>query len=122
MGISSINIMQGDLALALENKSLTLAEPTPINISIKSEPDKEKNGTFASPATALANKVFPVPGGPINKAPLGIFPPKFVNFIGFFKNSTISFASCNPATLLKVILTLFLESKREAFDFPILKI
>ena len=46
----------------------------------KSEPEIEKKGTFASPAMAFANKVFPVPGGPINKAPLGILPPNRVYF------------------------------------------
>ena len=52
------------------NISLTLDAPTPTNISTKSDPEIEKNGTLASPAIALASKVFPVPGGPINKAPL----------------------------------------------------
>ena len=33
-----------------------------------------KKGTPASPAIALASKVFPVPGGPTKSAPLGIFP------------------------------------------------
>ena len=33
---------------------------------------------FASPATAFANNVLPVPGGPTNNAPLGIFAPKSV--------------------------------------------
>ena len=37
----------------------------------------EKNGTFASPAIALANSVFPVPGDPTNNTPFGIFPPSF---------------------------------------------
>ena len=52
-----------------------------------------KNGTPASPAIALANKVLPVPGGPTSKAPLGIFPPNLLNFFGSFKNSTISSTS-----------------------------
>ena len=78
--ISSINIMHGAFSLAWRNKSLTLEAPTPTNISTKSEPDMEKNGTLASPATAFANKVLPVPGGPINNAPLGIFPPRSVYF------------------------------------------
>ena len=38
--------------------------PTPTNISTKSEPEIEKNGTPASPATARASSVLPVPGGP----------------------------------------------------------
>ena len=106
--ISSMNIMEGAFSFACLNKSRTREAPTPTNISTKSEPDKEKKGTFASPATAFANKVFPVPGGPTNKAPLGIFAPISVYFFGFFKNSTIStisiFASAKPATSLKVVL------------------
>ena len=45
----------------------------------------EKKGTLASPAIALANNVFPVPGGPIKRAPFGIFPPKRPNFLGLLK-------------------------------------
>ena len=65
--------------------SLTLDAPTPTNISTKSEPEIEKNGTLASPAIALANNVFPVPGGPINSAPFGIFPPSLLNFLDLLK-------------------------------------
>jgi hypothetical protein len=53
-----------------------------------------KKGTPLSPAHALANIVFPVPGGPVNKAPLGIFAPSLLYFSAFFKksiNSTISY-------------------------------
>ena len=88
--ISSIKIIEGDFSFACLNKSLTRDAPTPTNISTKSEPESEKKGTLASPATALANKVFPVPGGPTKSAPFGILPPKTVYFSGFFKNSTIS--------------------------------
>ena len=42
----------------------------PTNISTKSEPESEKNGTPASPATALARRVLPVPGGPTRSAPV----------------------------------------------------
>ena len=69
--------MQGDCFFACSNISLTLDAPTPTNISTKSEPEIVKNGTLASPATALAIKVFPVPGGPTIKTPLGILPPSF---------------------------------------------
>ena len=85
-----MKMIQGAFSFACLNKSRTRAAPTPTNISTKSEPESEKNGTPASPATALANKVLPVPGGPTNKAPFGILPPKSVNFFGNFKNSTIS--------------------------------
>jgi len=51
-------------AFALPNNSLTLAAHIPTSISINSEPETEKKGTSDSPATALANKVFPEPGSP----------------------------------------------------------
>ena len=57
--------------------SRTRAAPTPTNISTKSEPEMEKNGTFASPAIAFASKVLPVPGEPTMSTPLGICPPSF---------------------------------------------
>jgi hypothetical protein len=43
----------------------------------KSEPEIVKNGTFASPAMALASNVLPVPGLPVINTPLGIRPPSF---------------------------------------------
>jgi hypothetical protein len=42
---------------------------------MNSAADIEIKGTPASPATAFAKRVLPVPGGPISKAPLGIFAP-----------------------------------------------
>ena len=62
--ISSINITQGALSLASSNKLLTASAPDPTNILSNSAPAAQKKGTFASPATALANSVLPVPGGP----------------------------------------------------------
>lgn len=56
-------------------KLFTLLGPTPTNISKNSDPDALRKGTFASPAVALASKVFPVPGGPVRRAPLGILAP-----------------------------------------------
>ena len=72
------------------NKSLTLEAPTPTNISTNSEPDILKKGTLASPATALASKVLPVPGGPTNNTPFGILAPSLVNLLASFKNCTTS--------------------------------
>ena len=89
--------------------SLTLEAPTPTNISTKSEPEMVKNGTFASPATALANSVLPVPGGPTIRIPRGILPPTFMNFAGSLRKSTnsftSSFASSQPATSVKFVFT-----------------
>ena len=36
----------------------------------------EIHGTFASPATARAIKVLPVPGGPTSRTPRGMRPPR----------------------------------------------
>ena len=48
--------MQGALASACWNMSRTRAAPTPTNISTKSEPERLKNGTPASPAIGLGQQ------------------------------------------------------------------
>ena len=122
--ISSMNTIHGDFSLAWRNRSRTRDAPTPTNISTKSEPDNEKKGTSASPATAFASNVLPVPGGPTNKAPLGILPPNSVYFSGFLRNATISSTSClasdKPATSLNVTFRSLSLSKSCAFALPTL--
>ena len=54
----------GACSRACLKRSRTRAAPTPTIISTNSEPLIEKNGTPASPATAFASRVFPVPGAP----------------------------------------------------------
>src|SRR5215471_2502331 len=97
-----MKMMQGAFFLACSNMSRTREAPTPTNISTKSEPEMVKNGTFASPATARAISVLPVPGGPTSSTPRGILPPRRWNFPGSRRNSTISCRSClassTPAT------------------------
>ena len=106
--ISSMKMMHGEFCLACSNRSRTREAPTPTNISTKSEPEIEKNGTPASPATARASSVLPVPGGPYRSTPLGIRAPRAWNFLGFSRNSLISCnsstASSTPATSRNVIL------------------
>ena len=106
--------------MAFLNRSLTLLAPTPTNISTKSDPEILKKGTLDSPATAFANKVFPVPGGPTSRTPFGIFAPSLLNFSGDFKNSFISssssFASSDPATSLNVT---FGDSSSNSFAFDL---
>ena len=109
--ISSMKIIHGACFFASSKRSLTREAPTPTNISTKSEPDNEKNGTFASPATAFASNVLPVPGGPTSSAPFGSFAPISVYFWGLCRKSTISckdsFASSWPATSLNKIPVCF---------------
>ncbi len=101
-----MKMMQGDACFACSKRSRTREAPTPTNISTKSEPEMEKNGTPASPATARAKSVLPVPGGPYRSTPLGILAPSAWNFFGFSRNSLISCssstASSAPATSLNV--------------------
>ena len=108
---SSINTIHGELLFAFLKRSRTRDAPTPTNISTNSDPEILKNGTSASPATALAKSVFPVPGAPTKRTPFGILAPNAMNFFGFFRKSTISkssiFASLTPATSLNVILFFF---------------
>src|SRR5262250_696797 len=58
--ISSMKMMHGAFFLPCTNRSRTREAPTPTNISTKSEPLMEKNGTPASPAMARASRVLPV--------------------------------------------------------------
>jgi hypothetical protein len=76
-----------------------------------------KKGTLLSPAQALAIIVFPVPGGPVKRAPFGIFAPSSLYLAGYLRKSinyTISsLAFCIPTTSLKV--TLMFSLKRWLF-------
>ena len=108
-------MIDGDILFACLNKSLTREAPTPTYIWTKSEPLIERKGTPASPATAFARRVLPVPGGPTSKAPLGIFAPSFLYFSGFFKKSTNSTTSylafVIPATCLNRVLIILSTPK-----------
>ena len=73
--ISSMKMIAGARLRASVNRSRTRAAPTPTNSSTKLEPVTEKNGTEASPATARASSVLPVPGGPIISRPRGAIAP-----------------------------------------------
>ena len=60
---SSMKMIAGACWRACSNRSRTRAAPTPTNISTNSEPEIEKNGTPASPATARASKSCRYPAG-----------------------------------------------------------
>lgn len=102
--------MHGDYSFAYLNRSRTRYAPIPTYFSTKKDADTGINETSASPATAFANNVLPVPGGPESNTPFGIFAPNFVNFSGYFKNSTIStssfLASSTPATWSNLVICL----------------
>ena len=114
--ISSTKTMQGLLRLAWSKRSRTRLAPTPTNISTNSEPEMLKKGTPASPATARASRVLPVPGGPTSSTPRGMRAPRELNFSGYLRNSTTSWssvlASSTPATSAKVTTVLLPRNMR----------
>ena len=114
--ISSTKTMHGELRLAWSKRSRTRLAPTPTNISTNSEPEMLKNGTPASPATARAIRVLPVPGGPTSSTPRGMRAPRELNFSGNFRNSTTSWssvlASSTPATSANVTTVLLPRNMR----------
>mmetsp|Transcript_23240 Transcript_23240/g.54826 ORF Transcript_23240/g.54826 Transcript_23240/m.54826 type:complete len:220 (-) Transcript_23240:656-1315(-) len=119
--ISSMKMMQGAFFFACPKMSRTRDAPTPTNISTNSEPLMEMKGTPASPATAFARRVLPVPGGPSRITPRGIRQPFLVYASGCFKKSTTSASSSlapsHPATSSKVTPvsgTIWIS----ALDFP----
>ncbi len=107
VSISSMKMIEGATLRASANSSRTREAPTPTIISMNSEADAEKNGTPASPATARASSVFPVPGGPARRTPRGILAPILRYSSGFLRKSTTSFSSPStssiPATSSKVV-------------------
>ena len=93
-------------ALASLNRSRTREAPTPTIASTNSDAAIEKKGTFASPATAWASSVLPVPGEPESSTPWGIRPPSRRYLSGLRRKSTTSvssaLASSIPATSANV--------------------
>ena len=91
--ISSMKMIARPMRRACWNRSRTRLAPTPTNISMKSEPVTDRNPTPASPATARANSVLPVPGGPTSSMPLGTRAPISRKRSGIRRKSTTSVIS-----------------------------
>ena len=94
-----MKMIAGAFLRASWNRSRTRAAPTPTIISTNSDPLIEKNGTSASPATARASSVLPVPGAPTRSTPFGAVPPRRVYFSGFLRKSTISTSSFSASSI-----------------------
>ena len=116
-----MKMIDGAAAFALANRSRTRDAPTPTIASMNSDAAIEKNAACASPATARASNVLPVPGGPYSKTPCGMRPPSLTYRSGVRRKSTISassaFASSMPATSSKVTV-IVVGSTRRACERP----
>mmetsp|Transcript_22541 Transcript_22541/g.63602 ORF Transcript_22541/g.63602 Transcript_22541/m.63602 type:complete len:298 (-) Transcript_22541:405-1298(-) len=110
--ISSMNTTHGAIFPALSKSCLTRAAPRPTNISTNSEPEQEMKGRSAACASARANSVLPVPGGPTNNTPRGGRAPtaryRFADSCddNATSSATSRFAASMPATLSKVTTSL----------------
>ena len=82
LSISSINIIAGALSYTPLKKLRIFSSDYPeIPVTI-SGPEILKNGIdLFDPATAIANKVFPDPGGPEINIPLGGITPNHENIL-----------------------------------------
>merc|ERR1719215_1806193 len=79
--ISSKKIKQAFLVLAISKSSLTILAPSPTYFWTSSEPITLIKQASVLFATALAQRVLPVPGGPYRRTPLGGSIPKLLNLL-----------------------------------------
>ena len=84
---SSIKIMHLPLPLAFLNRSRTLLAPTPTYISTNELPASLIMGISRVLAIVLTSKVFPVPGGPAKRIPLGNLTPHLVYLLSLLIKS-----------------------------------
>lgn len=66
---SSMNIVEGECSFAISNSSLTSFSDSPRYLDVMVDDETLKNVVPHSVATAFANIVFPVPGGPTISTP-----------------------------------------------------
>merc|ERR1719217_924192 len=86
---SSKKIMQAFFDRAIVNNSRTILAPSPTYFWTSSDPITRMKHASVLLATALADNVFPVPGGPYNNTPFGGSIPKVKNLSGCSRgNST----------------------------------
>jgi hypothetical protein len=80
-----------------------------------------KKGTPDSPATALANVVLPVSGGPISKTPGGYLPPRRVKCCDKDKISIYLFFECQRSFIRPLYQGIPTEGKTESYNKSPLK-
>mmetsp|Transcript_33316 Transcript_33316/g.86438 ORF Transcript_33316/g.86438 Transcript_33316/m.86438 type:complete len:209 (+) Transcript_33316:179-805(+) len=101
--ISSKKMMHARLDRAIVKSSRTIRAPSPTYFCTSSEPMTRIKQASVRLATARALNVFPVPGGPYNKTPLGGSIPSVTNRSGCSKGNSktsrsFSMASFAPPT------------------------
>ena len=95
-----MNIIVGAFSSAFLKSSRIFFSDSPYHFEVTSGPLRAMKFTPASFATTLARSVFPVPGGPNRRMPLGGSTPSFRNSSGCLSGSSI------------ISLTFFTSSRR----------
>merc|ERR1719336_3238570 len=103
--ISSKKMRQAFFVLAISNSSLTILAPPPTYFWTSSDPMTLMKQASVLLATALAQRVLPVPGGPYSSTPLGGSMPRLTNLSGWSRGvstTSLSFSICSlqPPTSL----------------------
>lgn len=86
---SSKKMMHAFFCLAISKSSRTILAPSPTYFCTNSEPITRMKVASVRLATARAQRVFPVPGGPYSNTPLGGSIPRLINFSGYEKLSDL---------------------------------
>mmetsp|Transcript_22450 Transcript_22450/g.52100 ORF Transcript_22450/g.52100 Transcript_22450/m.52100 type:complete len:390 (-) Transcript_22450:224-1393(-) len=97
---SSKKTMHAFLLRAIWNSSLTMRAPSPTYFCTSSLPMTRIKHASVRLATARADRVLPVPGGPKSRIPLGGSMPRVTNFSGCRRGSSTTSLSFSRASLL----------------------
>eukprot|EP00835_Amoeboradix_gromovi_P002502 NODE_143_length_17796_cov_0.252020.p10 type:complete len:139 gc:universal NODE_143_length_17796_cov_0.252020:3577-3993(+) len=104
-----MNMIQGSFSFAYPNISLIILPDSPIYLSTIAELTTLMKFVSRVAATALANRVLPVPGGPYNSTPFGGLMPILRNSSGLTNGNSITsrrarICSLRPPMESKLIL------------------
>mmetsp|Transcript_119 Transcript_119/g.196 ORF Transcript_119/g.196 Transcript_119/m.196 type:complete len:224 (-) Transcript_119:349-1020(-) len=97
--ISSKKMMQAFLARAMVNSSRTILAPSPTYFCTSSDPMTRMKQASVRLATARADSVLPVPGGPYSITPFGGSIPRVTNLSGCNSGSSTTSLSFSRASL-----------------------
>ena len=102
---SSKKMIQAFFCLAISKSSRTILAPSPTYFCTNSEPMTRMNVASVRLATARAQRVFPVPGGPYSSTPLGGSIPRLINFSGYERLSDLDGGAKQELTFSRGVST-----------------
>mmetsp|Transcript_3445 Transcript_3445/g.5379 ORF Transcript_3445/g.5379 Transcript_3445/m.5379 type:complete len:209 (-) Transcript_3445:236-862(-) len=97
--ISSMNITHGWWSLAYPNISRMIRELSPMYLSTIADATTLRKVPLIFDARARARRVFPVPGGPYKRTPLGALMPTRIKSSGFVSGNSITSRNSRTCSL-----------------------